>query len=460
MRLNCTSPQLDELEKNSPAAGSDLMPRATDKTFYKAPSDGNTRSTIFWATLVALAVRLVVVGFTYQSFLDPGRDHWEFGYEMGQIARSIVTGHGFSNPYTGVQTGPTAVISPVFPYLMAGVMMVFGIFTKAAALAMLTLDSLFSALTCVPIFFLAKRSFGLRVARWATWVWAFFPYAVYASAGSMWDHPLTTLLLTLLFLIALQLEKPASLWTWAGYGLLWGLAALTSPIVLGVFPVLVGWACYRLHRQGRRWVVSAGVLVLVLMVTITPWLVRNYRTFHKPVFLRTGFPVVFVVGNVGNALHWYNPLDPPGSAAAMAEYQRVGEQAYMTARWRDVVSFLREHPQTFVWRSLRRAVYLWTGYWSLDPEYLREEPFDPPNIFFCTIFTSLALLGLRQAFRTAADVALPFALLLLVFPIAYYFTMPYLFYRHPLDPAMVILASYAVVSWRRSRRKQASAAGS
>ena len=31
--------------------------------------------------------------------------------------------------------------------------------------------------------------------------------------------------------------------------------------------------------------------------------------------------------------------------------------------------------------TLRRAIYTWTGYWSFAPEYLKEEPLDPPNIF-------------------------------------------------------------------------------
>ena len=127
-----------------------------------------------YAILTALVVRLMVVAFVYRGFLDPGRDHWEFGYETGMVARSIVTGHGFGNPYWG-QTGPTALITPVFPYLFASVFSVLGIKTEAAALAVLALNSLFSALTCVPIFFVAKKTVGIRAANFAVWIWAFYP---------------------------------------------------------------------------------------------------------------------------------------------------------------------------------------------------------------------------------------------------------------------------------------------
>ena len=417
------------------------------------PANNRIPPTLLWATVVALAVRLVMVSFVYQSFLDPGRDHWEFGYEAGKIARSIITGHGFSNPYW-VNTGPTAEVAPVLPYVIAGIMAVFGIYTKAAALAVLSLNSLVSAITCVPIFFLAKKSFGLREARWAAWTWAFFPYAVQYSADSMWDHALTALFLTLLLLIALHLQSSTRLGSWAGFGCLSGLSALTAPVVLGTLPFLGGWICWRLQRQKRNWVLPAGVAGLALVFTLAPWLIHNYRTFHHPVFLKDTLPMVFLDGNYGNKLHWWDgSLDPCGNnPAEMAEFQKVGEQAYMAEKWRQAFDVVRSNPGVIVWRSIRRVVYMWTGYWSFNPDYLREEPFDPANIVFCTAFTALAIVGLSKAFRKVPSVATPYALVLLIYPLIYYFTHSDLAYRHPLDPEIVILGSYAVVSWLPQRR--------
>src|SRR5262249_37981069 len=152
---------------------------------------------LLWPVLTALAVRLIVVGFVYQGFLDPGRNHWEFGFEIGRVASSIATGRGFANPYW-IDTGPTAMLTPVAPYLMSTVFVLFGVYTKTAALVVLGMNSLISALTCIPVFFLAKKSFGLQIAKVAVWAWAFFPYAVYVSADSMWYHTLLTLFLSLL----------------------------------------------------------------------------------------------------------------------------------------------------------------------------------------------------------------------------------------------------------------------
>src|SRR5271155_4273887 len=91
---------------------------------------GHTRRSLFWMVLVALFLRLVVMSFLYPERTDPYRDHWRLGGEAGRIARSIAEGEGFSNPLFG-KTGPTAWLAPVFPYLLAGIFKIFGIYSKA-----------------------------------------------------------------------------------------------------------------------------------------------------------------------------------------------------------------------------------------------------------------------------------------------------------------------------------------
>lgn len=404
--------------------------------------------TLLWAFFAALVARLAVVAFLYQGFLAPGRQHWEFGYEIGQLARSIVNGRGLSDPYMA-PTGPTAAITPVLPYILAGFFKIFGVFSKGAALAMLGLNSLFSALICFPVFFIARKSWGNRTARWSAWMWAFFPYGIYFSASSMWDHTLVALLVALLMLCALHLENSTNPWQWAGFGALWGLSALTNPVVLGILPFLGGWVCYRLARRGKIWLLPAATAALLTAAIIAPWLVRNYQTFHRPVFLKDNFWLEVCVGNVGNALHWWNGAEHPvGSAQETAEMVRVGEPAYMAEKRQEAMDYIQGRPGVFLRRSLRRVVYIWTGYWSFQREYLREEPLDPENIFFCSMFTILAFVGLIQSFRLGKEGAVPFALVLLTFPAAYYLTHPEMGYRHPMDPLIVILAAFAIVSWR------------
>jgi 4-amino-4-deoxy-L-arabinose transferase-like glycosyltransferase len=419
----------------------------------QAPSSRSAatpRRVLFWAVGAGLVVRFVVVAFAYGSFLDPQREHWLFAFEIGKIAQSIVLGHGFGNIYYGGPTGPTAQIAPVLPYLLAGIFSVFGIYTKAAAVAMLALNSIFSALTCVPIYFVARRSFGVRVARWSAWAWAFFPYAIYFSADSMWDHALVALLLTCTLWAALALQGSARKIHWAGFGLLCGVSALVNPVVLSVVPVLAGWVCYRLHRDGRAWRLRALTAAAVACAVIAPWLVRNYRVFHAPIFLKDDLPLELCAGNIGSSLYWWNPaMHPSGSAAQMARFHRIGEQAYMAADWVSFRDFIERHPGAYLWRSARRFVYVWTGYWSFNARYLREEQFDLADIPFRSALTLLALLGFFRIIRKSRDQVAPYALMLFFFPVVFYLTHPEIAYRQPIDPEIVILACCALTRLRR-----------
>ena len=115
---------------------------------------------VFWIVSIALVLRLswILIGHTYK--FKAADDNFSFGWEMGRIAASLASGHGFSNPF-GPPTGPTAWEPPLYPYLTAGVFFIFGIYTKASAFVLLALNSVFSALTCIPIFLIARRIFFL-----------------------------------------------------------------------------------------------------------------------------------------------------------------------------------------------------------------------------------------------------------------------------------------------------------
>lgn len=394
--------------------------------------------------VVALAIRLVVMVFLLPEQLEPQRDHWHFGYETGRIARSIVEGRGFSSPLFA-DTGPTAWLTPVYPYLVAGVFEVFGVYTKTSAIVLLSLNALMSALVCVVVLLIARISFDERVAKWSGWSWAFCPYGIYFPVERIWETWLATLLLCLLFLITLNLENEEKLYKWVVFGLLWGVEALTSPAVLSVLPFLAGWVIYRRHRRGRRWFAVNVVAAIAFFAVVSPWFVRNYEVFHRFIPFRDGMGLVLRLGTKGNTDYWgpYE-LGPWHNDREWKEFQQLGELGYMDHKKQQAIEFIRGNPGWYAWTTLRRAVYLWTGYWSLNRAYLKEEPLDPPNISFCTTLTVLALWGLWRAWRANWSDTLPYALLLFSFPLIYYITSPEVYYRRPIDPFFVILAVAAV----------------
>ena len=212
----------------------------------ECPVAGNkTRRKLFFVVAIALASRLAIVPFVCADRLDPKLDHWNFAWETGKVAYALVTGHGYSSPFAK-PSGPTALVAPMFPLLVALVFRIFGAYSRASAVAVLSPNSTFSALTCIPIFFAARRTFGSKVATWSVWGWAVFPYAIYFGAGVPWTHALNALLMAALLALILRLQDPAGWLCWGGLGLLAGIAALSNPVVLGTFPFLLVWVCWRI----------------------------------------------------------------------------------------------------------------------------------------------------------------------------------------------------------------------
>lgn len=401
--------------------------------------------------LAGLAIRLVVVGLVYPYWLNPQRDYYEFGYEPGRVARSLAIGQGISNPLHG-STGPTALVMPVYPAVLAVFFKLFGIYSKGAAIAILAFNSLVSALTSIPIYLIGRRSFDERTGKIAGWIWALFPNAIYFSANWMWATCLTTLFLALLFLTALYLqqqESPSTL-AWFGFGAGCGLAALTEPNVMSVLPFLGGWACYRLRAGKKPWLRPATLTAVAFLVIVAPWFVRNYEVFHRFIPFRDGFGLELYVGNSGYSAHWANgKIRPSNSASELAEYTHSGELDYMAHKQRQALAFIEAHKEWYVAMTMRRAVYLWTGFWSLRRSYLSEEPMDPPNIVLNLALLGFAFAGLRRLWRENVTAMLPYLLVFLFFPIVYCLTHPEVYYMRPVDPFLVVLAAGAVAMWSR-----------
>jgi hypothetical protein len=425
---------------------------------------------LLWIVLAGLALRLALVPLFVPDRMNPFRDHWNFDVEVGKLACSVASGHGFSDPFycRGTppeqdasteapyykRTGPSAMEPPVFVLLLAGIFAIFGIYSKASLLVALFINCTFSALTALPVYGIARKCFSARVGLWAAWLWAVFPYSVYWAASIPWATCLTTLLFTTLVFYTLHLESSSSVRTWFSFGLLGGATALVDPVVLSSLPFLIGWVCYRLARRGAAWKLPAAASVLALIIPLVPWFVRNYVVFDRGVFLRDPFWMAFRVGNSVQGVGWWDDNANPGnSSSEMEEVVRLGELRYMEEKRQQSFSFLRSHPARFASLVARRAVYVWTGFWSFQSEYLKLEPFDLPNIPFAAAFTFLTLMGLWRAFHAQDPHAWLFALILLSFPIVYYLTIPIFRYRGPIDPEVVILSSYGLISYRGARRE-------
>jgi 4-amino-4-deoxy-L-arabinose transferase-like glycosyltransferase len=407
--------------------------------------------------LVAFAIRLVVVCFTYRGLPDADKFYEQFGWEEGWVARALASGHGFSSPYYP-WSGPTAIVPPLYPGLLALVFKLFGVYSLTSGFIILSINSLLSAVTSIPVYFSAKYSLGTRMAMIAAWVWAFYPFAIYFSAGRVWEYALTALLFTTCFCISQRIHGSTKPLAWLGWGALCGLTGLSNPAILSAIPFLLLLALYKVRKRGGRWLLNGALTSVALIAVLTPWTVRNYRALGILCPVRDVMPLVMYAENFGNA-----PFDnssppssdnepyPPSNPAEMRKFLAMGETAYMADKHAMTLDEFHNHPHYsfLVIKTLRRFVYYWTGYWSFSAEELQAQPYAPENCFYVTCITLLMLRGIRRLWRLNHTALLPYLVLIGIFPMTYYITKPLMDYRQPIEPAIIVLAVAGAVPWKR-----------
>jgi hypothetical protein len=377
--------------------------------------------------------------------------------ETGNIAYSLAAGHGFSSPYWQ-ETGPTAWLTPVYPALVAVIFKIFGIHTAHSFFAIVFLNILFSAATCVPLFYIGKRVGGLGVGSGVAWLWAMFPNAVIIPYEWVWDTSLTALLMATILWATLELAETQSIGAWCGYGLLWGFALMTNPSLGSVLPVLLGWDVYRTWQQGSlqlsRPLLACGIAVLCCM----PWTARNYLAFHRFIPLRSNFAFELWLGN-NEQFDVQSQIVPAADPERfeIRKYVHMGETAFMQDKWQRATAFIKMHPGLEIILFERRFVATWTGM-EKPIEGFRDA--DSPLVRLVLISNTLAaigaLCGIVALLQSRNIYAFPLAGVVIVYPLIYYVTHASLRYRHPIDPVMLLLAVIAVAAVFQKRRGPAA----
>ena len=153
----------------------------------------NSPRTVF---LVALAARLWVLCQLLPA--NAWRDFYQYN-EAAHIAWSLLSGSGYSSPWAGTLIMPTAQQPPVYPYLLAGIFKLAGIYSYQSLGVAVVLNAVFSSITAVVILQLGKRTFGSSTGVLAAWIWSCWIYEAVVSVR-LWESGLSALLLAVALL--------------------------------------------------------------------------------------------------------------------------------------------------------------------------------------------------------------------------------------------------------------------
>jgi hypothetical protein len=386
----------------------------------------------------------VATMFVYHVDWSPHARLTKLRYESVELGNSIALKGSFSDPFAPLATGPSAHVGPIYPALVALIIKVFGTGPNGNfALMMLTKLVVGAQLALFPLLaeYMGLHCLTGTIAAIA-WLVADFPLLP-------WESDFAGLLIVILaFPMYRAFRSEFSDAKAISVGVLWGLLLLLTPtpvLILGAWLV-----CLRVFSR-CSWR-KLSFLAMVPLLIVLPWLIRNYRVFHKPVFVRDNLGMELAVSNNSCATfsldlnregECFKSSHPNESFEEASRVRELGEANYNQVRMREALSWIEGNRSQFSLLTWQRFVAFWfpnsTGNPLDEDEYSWSE-------WITYAFTLLSIPGLWVLWRNHRFAAVLFSLWLLFFPLVYYFIHFSPRYRHPILWATLLPGSYLIVT--------------
>jgi hypothetical protein len=377
-----------------------------------------------------------------------GNANQHLGAEYLNIARALVSGRGFADPFF-VESGPTAWMPPFYPLLLAGLLYTTGSGAAVAAIGVVA-KGVVLVLTGMLVFYGARRS-----ARHLRPEIALLAYAVWITAHFDWFFQITHDVWLLLLLVDgvlfgawRLLENGSKRREFLGWGALGGVAALAIGAAWVATTLFLGWK----KRAGRNALVSLALAAAL----VSPWVARNYAVFGELVLVKSNLAYDLYQANyVSHSGVYDEPFllrHPVWTTMRDPEsiYRTRGESAFLAQyRARLRVAFSKE-PAVAVRGAAQRALAATLLYRPYRPRTEGRHPLLRSAIHPLPFLGLLALLALRRG-----RLAEPMAAAALVYAVAlapYVLAAFYLRYLLPLTPALALFVFWGADTLAASRR--------
>lgn len=383
----------------------------------------------------------------YKSYVNANQNG-HLGAEYFLIGKSLVKGEGFANPFP-IQTGPTAWMPPVYPFLLAPLIWMSN-GDKDFVMAVIVFLQVFVLLgTGLMVLMLMQQTGRFVGALVALPFFIFLALVCNFHLAFQFTHDCWLVMLALDLVIAgfcwfAPLDNRGRAIVW---GVVGGFVALINPVVAfawGIFSCMLG-------ISKRAWV-PLGLAVLVAGLVVTPWIVRNFLVFGRLIPVKSNLAYELYQSQVlqadGDGLLKSSTFGTHPYAAASRErqeYKQMGEIPFLEKKKKQFWDAVWADPEDFADRVAMRFLGATLWYQPFDRSEATRRPY---VCWMCRLAYPLPFLGMLLLIFTGISDRLHWAQLAVI-AVYLLYLMPYAVvsyydrYAFPLIGAKVLLVVWA-----------------
>lgn len=250
-----------------------------------------TKQTLIFLFCFALLIRIASI-FTIANLENP--EMWEFG----KIARNLLAGLGYSHP-TFQTTVPSAYMPPGLSYIYYFFFKIFGD-NSTSYILILTLNSLLASFSAIIIYKLAMKIYEDKtIALMSSIYIAFSPILIFSTINfnSIIIYQVLIGLIFIYFMKSYSRPEIINLRTVVMLSILLGIFLYFRSEMLA-FTLLIASLFVikkKFYTPVRLW--WAALILLIPILIISPWSIRNYIVFGKIIPITTSFGYNFYIGH-------------------------------------------------------------------------------------------------------------------------------------------------------------------
>lgn len=378
---------------------------------------------LFAIILFALTVRLA---FVLTNNTLPVKDALEYD----QTALNLINGKGFCDE----AKSPSAFTPPFYPIFLASTYKVFG----HNYMIVRMIQAVLGSLLCLIIYAIATAIFSSNIGLVSSLIAAVYPAFTFFDYGPAYLIT-ETLFMSLfcfstLLLISSNMQPSPFLSALSGFFL--GLATLTRPVTLLIPLAVLLWLL--IFKASRKNLLKIFIpFLVVFLLTLLPWTIRNYKIFHTLVPISTEGGINFYASHSPKARGLGE-----GWRQALVEDEVLKKQGLNEAQRSRVflkkgIDYLKDNPKKIPYLFFRNLMNFWDI--SCDAYAGGALRYNIAFVFLLPFSIGGMFLGLRARFRVLSS--------LLVITIIYFSVLHGALhsayrYRVVIEPFLIIFASF------------------